>query len=73
VAVFTNAQEVAAFGIDTAAMFGFWDWVGGRYSMMLLAGCQGGTHATSGCVPEVTRAIYDLTTAGRIAEAFRLQ
>ena len=32
-AVFTNAQEVAAFGIDTAAMFGFWDWVGGRYSM----------------------------------------
>jgi 4-hydroxy-tetrahydrodipicolinate synthase len=40
---------------------------------MLLAGCQGGTHATSGCVPEVTRAIYDLTTAGRIAEAFRLQ
>ena len=33
VAVSTNAQEVAAFGIDTANMFGFWDWVGGRYSM----------------------------------------
>ena len=33
VAVSTNAAEVAAFGIDTAAMFGFWDWVGGRYSM----------------------------------------
>lgn len=33
VAVSTNATEVAAFGIDTANMFGFWDWVGGRYSM----------------------------------------
>ncbi|TML69212.1 MAG: glucose-6-phosphate isomerase [Actinobacteria bacterium] len=33
VAVSTNAQEVASFGIDTTNMFGFWDWVGGRYSM----------------------------------------
>jgi glucose-6-phosphate isomerase len=33
VAVSTNAREVAEFGIDTANMFGFWDWVGGRYSM----------------------------------------
>ncbi|HXA53957.1 MAG TPA: glucose-6-phosphate isomerase [Solirubrobacteraceae bacterium] len=33
VAVSTNAREVAAFGIDTDNMFGFWDWVGGRYSM----------------------------------------
>jgi glucose-6-phosphate isomerase len=32
-AVSTNAKEVSAFGIDTANMFGFWDWVGGRYSM----------------------------------------
>jgi glucose-6-phosphate isomerase len=32
VAVSTNAAEVSAFGIDTANMFGFWDWVGGRYS-----------------------------------------
>src|SRR4051794_36615799 len=32
-AVSTNAEEVAGFGIDTANMFGFWDWVGGRYSM----------------------------------------
>ncbi len=32
VAVSTNASEVAKFGIDTANMFGFWDWVGGRYS-----------------------------------------
>ena len=33
VAISTNAGEVAAFGIDTENMFGFWDWVGGRYSM----------------------------------------
>ena len=33
VAVSTNAERVAAFGIDPANMFGFWDWVGGRYSM----------------------------------------
>ncbi|AFL72190.1 glucose-6-phosphate isomerase [Thiocystis violascens] len=33
VAVSTSAEKVAAFGIDTANMFGFWDWVGGRYSL----------------------------------------
>jgi glucose-6-phosphate isomerase len=33
VAVSTNADKVSKFGIDTANMFGFWDWVGGRYSM----------------------------------------
>jgi glucose-6-phosphate isomerase len=33
VAVSTNAERVSEFGIDTANMFGFWDWVGGRYSM----------------------------------------
>jgi glucose-6-phosphate isomerase len=33
VAVSTNADEVAKFGIDSANMFGFWDWVGGRYSL----------------------------------------
>src|SRR4029078_4205732 len=33
VAVSTNAAEVTKFGIDPANMFGFWDWVGGRYSM----------------------------------------
>ena len=32
-AVSTNAEKVSAFGIDTVNMFGFWDWVGGRYSM----------------------------------------
>lgn len=38
VAVSTNAKEVAAFGIDTANMFGFWDWVGGRYSVTSAVG-----------------------------------
>ncbi len=33
VAISTNAEKVSEFGIDTANMFGFWDWVGGRYSM----------------------------------------
>ncbi len=49
VAVSTNAEEVSKFGIDTANMFGFWDWVGGRYSMdsaiglstMLAVGAEG--------------------------------
>ena len=40
---------------------------------MLLAGCQGGTHASSGVVPELTRKIYDLTVAGHAQEAFPLQ
>jgi len=40
---------------------------------MLLVGCDGGTHATSGVVPELTRKLYDLTTAGRIDEAMKLQ
>jgi glucose-6-phosphate isomerase len=38
VAVSTNAEEVAKFGIDTANMFPFWDWVGGRYSMFSAIG-----------------------------------
>jgi glucose-6-phosphate isomerase len=38
VAVSTNAAGVAEFGIDTANMFGFWDWVGGRYSMISAVG-----------------------------------
>ena len=38
VAVSTNAAEVSKFGIDTANMFGFWDWVGGRYSMISAIG-----------------------------------
>jgi glucose-6-phosphate isomerase len=38
VAVSTNAEEVAAFGIDTENMFEFWDWVGGRYSLWSVIG-----------------------------------
>jgi len=38
VAVSTNAEKVAAFGIDTKNMFGFWDWVGGRYSLWSAVG-----------------------------------
>jgi glucose-6-phosphate isomerase len=38
VALSTNAEKVAAFGIDTANMFGFWEWVGGRYSMLSAIG-----------------------------------
>ncbi len=40
---------------------------------MLLAGCDGGTHATSGIVPTLTRGIYDAVRAGRVEEAFSLQ
>ena len=40
---------------------------------MLLVGCQGGTHASSGVVPELTRKIYDLTLAGQIPAAIELQ
>jgi len=40
---------------------------------MLLVGCDGGTNATSGVVPELTRRLYDLTTAGRLDEARKLQ
>ncbi len=38
VALSTNAEKVAEFGIDTANMFGFWEWVGGRYSMLSAIG-----------------------------------
>ena len=56
VAVSTNAEEVAKFGIDTANMFGFWDWVGGRYSMdsaiglstMLAIGPDGSARCSAG-------------------------
>ena len=40
VAVSTNAAEVAKFGIDTANLFEFWDWVGGRYSWIPPLACQ---------------------------------
>jgi glucose-6-phosphate isomerase len=55
VAVSTNAAEVAKFGIDTANMFGFWDWVGGRYSMDSAIGLS--TMAAIG--PDNFRAMLD--------------
>src|SRR5574341_1251829 len=55
VAVSTNAAEVAKFGIDTANMFGFWDWVGGRYSMEAAIGLS--TMLAIG--PENFRALLD--------------
>jgi glucose-6-phosphate isomerase len=55
VAVSTNAAEVTKFGIDTANMFGFWDWVGGRYSMDSAIGLS--TMITIG--PENFRAMLD--------------
>jgi glucose-6-phosphate isomerase len=55
VAVSTNAKEVAKFGIDTANMFEFWDWVGGRYSMASAIGLS--TMIAIG--PENFRAMLD--------------
>jgi glucose-6-phosphate isomerase len=55
VAVSTNAAKVSEFGIDTANMFGFWDWVGGRYSMDSAIGLS--TMLAVG--PENFRAILD--------------
>jgi glucose-6-phosphate isomerase len=55
VAVSTNAQKVSEFGIDTANMFGFWDWVGGRYSMDSAIGLS--TMIAIG--PEQFRALLD--------------
>ncbi len=55
VAVSTNAQKVSEFGIDTANMFGFWDWVGGRYSMDAAIGLS--TMVAIG--PEGFRAMLD--------------
>jgi glucose-6-phosphate isomerase len=55
VAVSTNASEVAKFGIDTANMFQFWDWVGGRYSM----GSAIGLSTMLAIGPENFRAMLD--------------
>ena len=55
VAISTNAKEVAKFGIDTANMFEFWDWVGGRYSMTSAIGLS--TMVAIG--PENFRAMLD--------------
>ena len=66
VAVSTNAGGVAAFGIDTANMFGFWDWVGGRYSMdsaiglstMLAIGADNFRAMLAGAIPVIALETY---------------
>ncbi|MFN8483515.1 MAG: glucose-6-phosphate isomerase [Anaerolineae bacterium] len=55
VAVSTNTKEVEKFGIDTANMFGFWDWVGGRYSMSSAVGLS----TMIGLGPDGFRAMLD--------------
>ena len=59
VAVSTNAEQVQKFGIDPANMFGFWDWVGGRYSMDSAIGLSTmiavGPIASASCSPVFTR------------------
>jgi glucose-6-phosphate isomerase len=65
VAVSTNAEKVSAFGIDTANMFEFWDWVGGRYSMESAIGLS--TMIAVG--PENFRAMLD--GSRRMDEHFR--
>ncbi|MFN8473199.1 MAG: glucose-6-phosphate isomerase [Anaerolineae bacterium] len=55
VAVSTNTKEVEKFGIDTANMFGFWDWVGGRYSMSSAVGLS----TMIGLGPDNFRAMLD--------------
>ena len=55
VAVSTNADEVAEFGIDTANMFGFWDWVGGRYSMDSAVGLSTMLAVGPGLLPRAAR------------------
>ena len=66
VAVSTNAEAVEKFGIDTANMFGFWDWVGGRYSMESAIGLS--TMLAIG--PENFRAM--LNGSHQVDEHFRL-
>ncbi len=72
VAVSTNAEKVSAFGIDTDNMFGFWEWVGGRYSMdsaiglstMLAIGPDGFDELLAG-FHEMRRALPDRAARAR--------
>ena len=70
VAVSTNAEAVAAFGIDPMNMFGFWDWVGGRYSMDSAIGLSTmiaiGPERSASCSPASTR--WTSTSAPRRSE-----
>ena len=67
VAVSTNAAEVSAFGIDTANMFGFWDWVGGRYSMDSAIGLSTMLAVGPECFAEMLAGFHAMDTHFRTA------
>ncbi len=69
VAVSTNAAEVAKFGIDTANMFGFWDWVGGRYSMDSAIGLSTMVAVGPDNVREMLAGFHDMDEHFRTAPA----
>ena len=67
VALSTNAKEVAAFGIDTANMFEFWDWVGGRYSLWSAIGLSIACVIGMDAFEELLAGAYDLDEHFRTA------
>ncbi len=67
VAVSTNAKEVSAFGIDTANMFGFWDWVGGRYSLWSAIGLPIALYVGFDAFVELLQGAHDMDEHFRIA------
>ncbi len=67
VALSTNAKEVAKFGIDTANMFGFWDWVGGRYSMDSAIGLSTMLAVGPGCFHEMLAGFREMDEHFRTA------
>ncbi len=67
VALSTNAKEVAKFGIDTANMFGFWDWVGGRYSMDSAIGLSTMLAVGPGCFHEMLAGFREMDDHFRTA------
>ena len=69
VAVSTNAAEVSKFGIDTANMFGFWDWVGGRYSMDSAIGLSTMVAIGPGSFREMLAGFHDMDEHFRTAPA----
>ncbi|MEO6881347.1 MAG: glucose-6-phosphate isomerase [Mycobacteriaceae bacterium] len=67
VAVSTNADKVSAFGIDTANMFGFWDWVGGRYSVDSAIGLSVMCAIGAGPFTELLEGFHQMDTHFRTA------
>ncbi len=67
VAVSTNAAEVSRFGIDTANMFGFWDWVGGRYSLWSAIGLPIALYLGMDRFEELLTGAYDMDEHFRTA------